>query len=93
MRIESGDVSVVANRWNSTLLVAAGTNPYDLVDAAVTAAAEMSGGHRKPQCGLQPSSASRRCKPQVPHAVYFSSLPSALQAGQNHVHPSSCQNP
>jgi raffinose synthase len=44
MRVESGDPSVVANRWNSALLVAAGTNPYDLVDAAVTAAAQMSGG-------------------------------------------------
>jgi raffinose synthase len=43
VRVESGDASVAASRWNNVLLVAAGTDPYDLVDAAVSAAAEISG--------------------------------------------------
>ena len=43
VRVESGDASVAASRWDNVLLVAAGTDPYDLVDVAVSAAAEMSG--------------------------------------------------
>ena len=47
VRVESGDASVTADRWDNVLLVAAGTDPYDLVDAAVSAAAEISGVFEK----------------------------------------------
>ena len=43
VRVESGDASVAAASWDNVLLVAAGTSPYHLVDAAVIAAAEMCG--------------------------------------------------
>ena len=43
LRIESGDESVRANKWENALLCAAGHNPYDLVDSAVAAAAQISG--------------------------------------------------
>ena len=46
MRIESGDEGVVAARWDSALLIAAGWDPYALVDAAVAEAARLSGDHR-----------------------------------------------
>ncbi len=49
LRIESGDESVRASKWDSALLCAAGHNPYDLVDSAVAAAAQISG---KPSAGL-----------------------------------------
>ena len=49
LRIESGDESVRASKWDNALLCAAGHNPYDLVDSAVAAAAQISG---KPSAGL-----------------------------------------
>ena len=45
MRIESGDEGVVAAHWGSALLVAAGWDPFALVDAAVAEAAHLSGEH------------------------------------------------
>lgn len=52
LRIESGDVTVKASEWNSTLLVAAGTDPYELLQRAVTSAARFSGTakHRSEKC-------------------------------------------
>lgn len=44
LRIESGDKSVTSERWNQVLYVAAGWNPFELVDRAVADAASLSGG-------------------------------------------------
>ncbi|BDA43643.1 probable galactinol-sucrose galactosyltransferase 2 [Coccomyxa sp. Obi] len=52
LRVESGDESVAASHWGGVLLVAAGTDPYDLVDSAVAAAAQLSGG-AKPRLSKQ----------------------------------------
>lgn len=52
LRTESGDESVAASQWGGALLVAAGTDPYDLVDSAVAAAAQLSGG-AKPRLSKQ----------------------------------------
>lgn len=46
LHIDSGNHTVTSNRWETILLIAAGTNPYDLVDAAVTKAASLSGPAR-----------------------------------------------
>ena len=43
LRTESGDAGVVSSAWNSSLLVAAGYEPFHLIDMAVTAAAQLSG--------------------------------------------------
>lgn len=43
LRIESGTADVVADSWRSALLVAAGSEPYELVNRAVAAAARLSG--------------------------------------------------
>lgn len=43
LRIESGAADVAASSWRSALLVAAGRDPYELVDRAVAAAARLSG--------------------------------------------------
>lgn len=43
IRIESGDDSVMGERWQSALYVAAGGDPFELVDTAVHAAAAISG--------------------------------------------------
>ncbi|PSC71477.1 raffinose synthase [Micractinium conductrix] len=43
LRIESGAADVAAASWPGALLVAAGRDPYALVDAAVAAAARLSG--------------------------------------------------
>ena len=43
LRLESGAEDVTANRWEHALYVAAGGNPYELVDAAVATAAALSG--------------------------------------------------
>ena len=43
LRLESGAEDVIASRWEHALYVAAGGNPYELVDAAVATAAALSG--------------------------------------------------
>lgn len=43
LRIESGSANVKAKKWDHAVLVAAGYDPYDLVDSAVAAAADFSG--------------------------------------------------
>jgi raffinose synthase len=43
LRMESGDEAVLGQRWPSAVLVAAGDDPFALVDAAVAAAAARSG--------------------------------------------------
>ena len=44
IRIESGDASVQAERWEQALYIAAGNDPFRLLDAAIARAAAMSGG-------------------------------------------------
>ena len=44
--MESGDDSVLGERWQSGLYVAAGNDPFELVDSAVAAAAAISGDAR-----------------------------------------------
>lgn len=44
LRIESGDVSVLGQRWGQALYLAAGWDPFELVDRAVAGAASLSGG-------------------------------------------------
>lgn len=44
LRIESGDASVKASKWEHALYVAAGNDPYALLDVAVAKAAALSGG-------------------------------------------------
>ncbi|EFN50448.1 hypothetical protein CHLNCDRAFT_143417, partial [Chlorella variabilis] len=46
LRIESGDDAVMADYFDDALLMAAGREPFALVEAAVTAAAALSGGAR-----------------------------------------------
>lgn len=43
LRVESGDDCVTSSNWDSTLLVAAGYDPFQLADLAVAAAARLSG--------------------------------------------------
>lgn len=42
--MESGDEAVLGQRWPYALLVAAGADPFELVNAAVAQAASLSGG-------------------------------------------------
>ena len=44
LRIESGDASVKATKWERTLYVAAGSDPFVLLDNAIARAAALSGG-------------------------------------------------
>ncbi len=44
LRVESGDASVKETKWERALYVAAGNDPFALLDAAVAKAAAMSGG-------------------------------------------------
>ena len=44
IRIESGDAAVKAAKWEHALYIAAGSDPFALLDAAVARAAAMSGG-------------------------------------------------
>lgn len=44
LRIESGDASVKASKWERALYIAAGTDPFALLDTAVAKAAALSGG-------------------------------------------------
>ncbi len=52
LRMESGDEGVVGERWEAALYVAAGRDPFELVDSAVTAAAALSGS-AKPRAEKQ----------------------------------------
>lgn len=44
--MESGSDAVMAERWEHAVAMAAGADPYELIEAAVTAAAALSGGAR-----------------------------------------------
>ena len=43
LRVESGDEAVMSSRWDSTVLIAAGYDPFQLADLGVAAAARLSG--------------------------------------------------
>eukprot|EP00891_Asterochloris_glomerata_P005278 jgi/Astpho2/5278/e_gw1.00074.14.1_t len=55
LRLESGAEDVTASRWEHALYVAAGVNPYQLVDAAVATAAALSGGSKPRALKEQPA--------------------------------------
>lgn len=44
LRIDSGNTDVRTDRWDNLLYIAAGSNPYELVQRSVAAAARLSGG-------------------------------------------------
>lgn len=71
MRIESGDEGVVAAHWGSALLIAAGWDPFALVDAAVAEAAHLSGDHRATVHALQRHACTSRSpgKPNPPRLM------------------------
>ena len=46
LRMESGDDAVLGQRWEHALYMAAGSDPYALVESAVAGAAALSGGSK-----------------------------------------------
>ena len=46
LRMESGDDGVLGQRWERALYVAAGPDPFQLIESAVSAAAALSGGSK-----------------------------------------------
>ena len=56
IRVESGDLNVLGSHWPSALLVAAGREPFALVEHAVAAAAKLSGGAKARTDKLVPAS-------------------------------------
>ena len=49
LRIESGDSSVLGSRWSQALYIAAGWEPFELVERAVVGASSLSGGAKARQ--------------------------------------------
>lgn len=56
LRMESGDPTVLGSRWDNSLYVAAGKDPFILIEKAVAAAAQLSGGAQQRQDKRQPDS-------------------------------------
>ena len=56
LRMESGDPTVMASVWKNSLYIAAGRDPFTLIDKAVAAAAQLSGGALPRQQKQQPDS-------------------------------------
>ena len=56
LRMESGDPTVLGSKWENSLYVAAGPDPFILVEKAVAAAAQLSGGAQQRQDKQQPDS-------------------------------------
>ena len=54
--MESGDPTVLGSRWDNSLYVAAGKDPFILIEKAVAAAAQLSGGAQQRQDKRQPDS-------------------------------------
>ena len=54
--MESGDPTVLGSKWENSLYIAAGPDPFMLVEKAVAAAAQLSGGARQRQEKQQPDS-------------------------------------
>ena len=56
IRVESGDLNVLGSHWPHALLVAAGRDPFALVEHAVAEAASLSGGAKSRTQKLVPAS-------------------------------------
>ena len=56
IRVESGDLNVLGSHWPHALLVAAGRDPFALVEHAVAEAASLSGGAKARTQKLVPAS-------------------------------------
>ena len=56
LRMESGDPTVLGSKWDNSLYVAAGKDPFILIEKAVAAAAQLSGGAQQRQDKRQPDS-------------------------------------
>lgn len=56
LRMESGDPTVLGNNWDNSLYIAAGKDPFILIEKAVAAAAQLSGGAQQRQDKQQPDS-------------------------------------
>lgn len=56
LRMESGDPTVLGSRWDNSLYIAAGNDPFILIEKAVAAAAQLSGGAQQRQDKQQPDS-------------------------------------
>lgn len=56
LRMESGDPTVLGSKWENSLYIAAGPDPFILVEKAVAAAAQLSGGAQQRQDKQQPDS-------------------------------------
>lgn len=54
--MESGDPTVLGSRWDNSLYIAAGKDPFILIEKAVAAAAQLSGGAQQRQDKRQPDS-------------------------------------
>ena len=54
--MESGDPTVLGSKWDNSLYVAAGKDPFILIEKAVAAAAQLSGGAQQRQDKQQPDS-------------------------------------
>ena len=54
--MESGDPTVLGSKWENSLYIASGPEPYILIEKAVAAAAELSGGAQQRQDKQQPDS-------------------------------------
>ena len=56
LRMESGDPTVLGSKWDNSLFIAAGKDPFILIEKAVAAAAQLSGGAQQRQVKQQPDS-------------------------------------
>ncbi len=56
LRMESGDPTVLGSKWENSLYIAAGSDPFTLIEKAVAAAAKLSGGAQQRQDKQQPDS-------------------------------------
>ena len=54
--MESGDPTVLGSKWGNSLYIAAGPDPFILIEKAVAAAAQLSGGAQQRQDKQQPDS-------------------------------------
>ena len=54
--MESGDPTVMGSKWPNSLYIAAGPDPFSLIEKSVAAAAQLSGGAQQRQDKRQPDS-------------------------------------
>lgn len=56
LRMESGDPTVMGSKWPNSVYIAAGPDPFALIEKSVAAAAQLSGGAQQRQDKRQPDS-------------------------------------